>query len=667
MRIAGRNDGVAKAIKTDSEGRLESTTNIKRTLFEKATYLPPNIGVETGIKNALGNKFLNVHFALKSIAFAVDIQYYETDFTTGEPKIWLAWEQIYLKGVNPNQSTGSHAFTVPLKTNMYNIRFRNIDSIGGELTKNTNYEILTLESLEPSDALATIKRDAFNNVAVKGSLSRQVFKLDQVYLAPNTSIESGVKNAEHNTHSLIKLNLGGIGFYVDVQFYTVDFSTGDYKIWTTWERVIHVTSNPSNITGNHTFEIPLKSQFYNIRLSIEGPNGASIAKGGHYEILSTNSLLNDDYIKQLPEISTKLTELTNARVQKSPLSGLYFKTSPIDVRSMVKGVDGFFYVADSQSVIKKYAKVHEANEPLDTGINFLTAIGKTSETASMVRMVILPKSVVYFTNVDNKATIYHAKDIKTTPSLVYEGVVGTQFNNSFGVDSYSNGSHMTGDNLVLASTYGSGKIKREVVFSKDGGATFNVVKTTRTARPTDSVNTHFHDVAIDMYRGLLWASEGDGFNNAGIHYSDDWGTTWTTLPNKEQPTTIIPYPNKIVFGRDGKLVGVDYVTPPKDVTEGFTAPKPLQEFMNEQAHSYFSRTAVSIGGESYMSFWVVDTVTKAKLAVATGDFGETWHSVWTGFNNIGDFCAVDDNYVYAYDKWGAVVLYSEKPKWEQVR
>lgn len=96
--------------------------------------------------------------------------------------------------------------------------------------------------------------------------------------------------------------------------------------------------------------------------------------------------------------------------------------------------------------------------------------------------------------------------------------------------------------------------------STDGGLSWALCYTHVVA-----VNTHIHAVAWDCFRKRVWACIGDhgGGGRPGIAYSDDYGANWTLV---EEPggaydysymfTTIIPLPDRVLFGTDRTPAGI---------------------------------------------------------------------------------------------------------------
>jgi hypothetical protein len=120
----------------------------------------------------------------------------------------------------------------------------------------------------------------------------------------------------------------------------------------------------------------------------------------------------------------------------------------------------------------------------------------------------------------------------------------------FGVNIYSN--------LAFVAEYGDKNgtnPPRRVYMSDDFGETWRVI-----FEPEVRSNYHTHDVAYDPYEDIVWVVNGDGVENSNVHYSTDFGDSWTTVyidgecPN--QFTSILPMSNCVLFLSDNRHDGV---------------------------------------------------------------------------------------------------------------
>ena len=374
----------------------------------------------------------------------------------------------------------------------------------------------------------------------------------------------------------------------------------------------------------------------------------------------------DELTNEIKKINDKLNGGNDVANMKLPSGTLEFKFAPIgNVRLFTIGHDGRFYLTEG-GLFKVYDDITSENtEPVETGITWdVEAYG------TPVDIVVADEGITVFSNTEDKtvANIYHMADIHSTPTLVYKSVTtGTHyFTREFGIDSYFSGLHT----IILAGVYGRGGDKKDLLLSKDGGLNFEVVKQTTGAG--GDVNSHWHDVAIDPYHGFLWASEGDGSDNRGVHFSDDLGETWTTLTDEAQPTCIIPFPHQVVFGRDSGKPGFSVFKKPVKAedydnisNESF---KVLKEFLPSKAgSSYYARAGFSKGSEAYVSFTLYPEHEIA-LVAGTGDFGNSWHFVHMGNRSAGNdrrritlMVGMDDEYIYARSHTS--VVYAKKIDW----
>lgn len=347
---------------------------------------------------------------------------------------------------------------------------------------------------------------------------------------------------------------------------------------------------------------------------------------------------------------------------KFPNEQLVFRESTLDIDVACIGYDDYFYVIDSGGQLKKYEDIKSDNESIESGFNLGTNYG------TPIKLVVMPEGYTLFSNLGNKACIYHSSSIDTAPNLVFESVEGhTRWIDSFGIKSYYNGL----ESFIMAGVYGGGQHNRELLLSVDGGQSFDIIKRTKNVDQSGTKNSHWHDVAIDTYHGVLWAIEGDGPTNQDIFYSYDLGATWeTVITGNHQPTSIIPFPDKVVFGRDNFDVGLDHVVMPRTISEldkGLEI-KVLQEFKKWSAYKFFAQSPVGQGHEMYLSYFLYED-SIVPTVIGTGDFGNTWHILFMSVTNIGNFFASDSDYLYAYKHSSNSgieenkVIYAKKPEW----
>lgn len=202
--------------------------------------------------------------------------------------------------------------------------------------------------------------------------------------------------------------------------------------------------------------------------------------------------------------------------------------------------------------------------------------------------------------------------------------------------------------IVLLGDYQQGtSYPPKLYMSLDGGETFNVILEGKALFS----NNHWHATCYDRFSGTIWASQGDG-NSATTYFSTDLGSTWTEVSLKEgkhksyvQPTLILPFPNRMVFGRDGAGIppGLDeWVRDGKNITpSNVFLPEPALEFKDTYgSHVYYpslSYTAVLPLNPlvAYVSFpYQSSDKQEISFIFATGDGGESWHSVYAGLKRM---------------------------------
>ena len=196
-----------------------------------------------------------------------------------------------------------------------------------------------------------------------------------------------------------------------------------------------------------------------------------------------------------------------------------------------------------------------------------------------------------------------------------------------------------GQRIVLAGEYNQADLSsKRLYLSRDGGMTFSVVR--QTVDGAGPVNNHWHATAYDPWGGALWASAGDDTKPPReLSFSLDWGVTWSSLTAPAdrhlQPTAIIPFPARMVFGRDsgGFAPGLDWWERPVSggQPEGGQALAPgLMTFAPDlsAAQVYPDASTWCIGRNSDECYILFPPRGTGRGAIyATGDGGRSWHRV----------------------------------------
>lgn len=196
-----------------------------------------------------------------------------------------------------------------------------------------------------------------------------------------------------------------------------------------------------------------------------------------------------------------------------------------------------------------------------------------------------------------------------------------------------------GQRIVLAGEYNQAdRSSKRLYLSRDGGLTFSVVR--QTVDGAGSVNNHWHATAYDPWGGALWASAGDDTKPPReLSFSLDWGVTWSSLTAPAdrhlQPTAIMPFPARMVFGRDsgGFAPGLDWWERPVSggQPEGGQALAPgLMTFAPDLSafQVYPDASTWCIGRNSDECYTLFPPRGTGRGAIyATGDGGRSWHRV----------------------------------------
>jgi len=227
--------------------------------------------------------------------------------------------------------------------------------------------------------------------------------------------------------------------------------------------------------------------------------------------------------------------------------------------------------------------------------------------------------------------------------------------------------------IVLLGDYQIGtNYPPKLYMSLDGGETFNVILEGKALFS----NNHWHATCYDRFSGTIWASQGDGVS-ATTYFSTDLGSTWTEVSLKEgkhssyaQPTLILPFPSRMVFGRDGGGIppGLDeWVRDGKNITpSNVFLPEPALEFKDTYgSHTYYPSLPYTTVFPlnplvAYVSFpYRSDDKQEISFIFATGDGGESWHSVYAGLKRM-IVRGTDGVNLFCTDTLGGSSFYSAK-------
>ena len=627
---------------TDEQGRIETSNTLKRAFSEKTEDLESGEVFRSGIKKSEGYLSSRLCLSLASSDRSLKVTIIDLEQrTTRTPRV------IY------DGSPNSYHLNIDfeLRAEEYYIEVELTHEWELSIHGNTSYEILHNKPLKtPLDS-------------VIDEYDKTVFTKPQAH--KRNFLESNVNWKKLNYGEVFRSKLKKSEGYLSsrLQLVLVD-PERDLKvtIFDTTERTTRTPrvifkGNPNGYHLNIDFE--LMADEYYIEVESTHPYGQGIHKTS-IEILH-NGFLNLDIEKRILDIEKRILEVKEDAGKKEPTKLLKFKQSPLDIQVVTKGHDDYFYAVDNSGNIKKYVDIKRDDEPVETGINIWEKLGFTGE---IVYVFSMEEGITYFINEgapDRIGAIYHADTINDTPTQVYKSTTPGFWSRHFGVKGYDNGV----DSIIFCGLYG-GSLDNglDLLLSFDGGTTFSKVGETRNQLGTTN---HWHDVAIDVYSGYLFTSQGDSTaeeqENSSVHYSKDFGKTWEVLSERMQPTAIVPFPDRIVFGRDNFRVGLDYVIKPENPIEDFEEPKELKVFNEQYGAFYFARSGISEGNEAYMTF-LPFAHAKNPIIVATGDFGKSWHGVFYSKNNVGNFFYMDDEFVYGYNKEYDGVIYSEKPEWK---
>jgi len=239
------------------------------------------------------------------------------------------------------------------------------------------------------------------------------------------------------------------------------------------------------------------------------------------------------------------------------------------------------------------------------------------------------------------------------------GVYGVSFSmNSFYDQLGTDGLYKK--NIVLIGEYGRKTLPnpaKRVYLSVDGGDTFSTIFTGE-----EITDQHIHTVVYDQYSGRLCMWIGDEFNKTGLYFSDDMGATWRKVYptlDKDQggvdnvnSTIIVPTPKYLLFCSD-KFPNVAIWRWSRerevledmnggDITKALHIAHPICVQKSPNIQPYFSRGWVRVSDmEFYIGIGSSSTDPKKSYIIATGDGGETLHTIFCDNIPSGGYVGLD--------------------------
>ena len=345
-------------------------------------------------------------------------------------------------------------------------------------------------------------------------------------------------------------------------------------------------------------------------------NTGGLILDSKYDDFATNAKLEELKVK-IESLRSELTRHNNgSRNVKKPTTQLYVEQLLTDYAPSY-GVKSY-HQGNHYVISHGFLERTEDNWATKSrGINVVN-----TEAGNITKAVVWADGTVC--GLTTTGNVVRMDDFNSEPQITLE--TETSFTSPYGSSFYSDGLN----NYVLAGQYTEGVAPKHLYLSKDGGDTFEIIKTTQGLGTT---NSHWHAAEFDPYSGAIWASEGDG-PNSSVWVTYDLGETWELVSEEIQPTLIIPLPDRVLFGRDGgSSPGFD-CWERKEQRFEHPAIYPIQtnmEFRTDLSpYDYVptnEQVVVVDRNIAYVGYHKTDG--NINYIFATGDGGASWHLVST--------------------------------------
>lgn len=349
-------------------------------------------------------------------------------------------------------------------------------------------------------------------------------------------------------------------------------------------------------------------------VSVGGTGGLIL--DSKYDDFATNAKLEELKV-EIESLRSELTRPNNgSRNVKKPTTQLYVEQLLTDYAPSY-GVKSYH---QGNHYVISHGFLERTEDNWATKSRGTKVVG--TEAGNITKAVVWADGTVC--GLTGSGNVVRMDDFNSEPQITLE--TENSFTHAYGSSFYSDGLN----NYVLAGQYTTGVEPKNLYLSKDGGNTFEIIKTTGGLGTT---NSHWHAAEFDPYSGAIWASEGDGPNSA-VWVTYDLGETWQLVTKEIQPTLIIPLPDRVLFGRDsGASPGFDcWERGEQRFEHPTTYPITVcMEFRTDLSpFSYVPKNdqiVVVDNNTVYVGYYKTDE--GISYIFATGDGGESWHLVST--------------------------------------
>lgn len=327
---------------------------------------------------------------------------------------------------------------------------------------------------------------------------------------------------------------------------------------------------------------------------------------------------------------------------KIPKNSIVWEDTGSTVNMLARSYDGNLWGMSNSRLFKST----DGGETLEIGERMLSHIDTTSEEVATICAFSEDKIIVTITS--GRVLRFNGLHDDDPEEILNTDGIRTL---SLATNYYSDGIN----EYIFVGEYDHTNAMKRMWASKDGGDNFFVQKEGTTDNPEDygSGNNHWHSVAYDPYAGAVWMCQGDGLNRR--HFvTYNWGESFTEFRDGEhQPTLILPFPKRVVFGRDNLTPGASEILRSSETLDLVNKFSFREEYNADMFYPSY-QPILHTGQEAYILFRNQGTSDGMSYIYGTGDGGDSWHMLYSTTESLSSLAGIVNGYIFIRQSGGSL-------------